>query len=140
MGTKNNPGAFDCYANAEPDEPMFVLLARDRHAPTLVWLWALLREIDENPETNKVDEARDCVEAMILWQIAHGRKTIGIGHAALAGVMGLVRAANAGIKAATNSATRDSELQRMLSLTLFDVPADDTTPPVVGDPRTVPTA
>lgn len=29
MGTKNNPGAFDCYANAEPDEPMFVLLARD---------------------------------------------------------------------------------------------------------------
>lgn len=21
MGTKNNPGNFDCYANAEPDEP-----------------------------------------------------------------------------------------------------------------------
>ena len=39
MGTKNNPGTFDCYANAEGDEPMFVLLGRDKHAPTLVWLW-----------------------------------------------------------------------------------------------------
>lgn len=36
MGTKNNPGAFDCYANAEPDEPMFVLLGRDKHAPAPV--------------------------------------------------------------------------------------------------------
>ena len=33
MGTKNNPGQFDCYRNAEPDEPMFVLLARDERAP-----------------------------------------------------------------------------------------------------------
>lgn len=29
MGTKNNPGKFDCYDAALPDEPMFVLLARD---------------------------------------------------------------------------------------------------------------
>ena len=28
MGTKNNPGRFDCYGNAEPDEPIFVLLGR----------------------------------------------------------------------------------------------------------------
>jgi len=28
MATKKNPGEFDCYANAGPDEPMFVLLAR----------------------------------------------------------------------------------------------------------------
>jgi hypothetical protein len=123
MGTKNNPGAFDCYAKADPDEPMFTLLARDRHAPTLVWLWALLREIDSE-EPVKVAEARDCVEDMLRWQIGHGRKTIGIGHAALAGVMGLVRAANAGVKAATNNATRDEELQRILSLTLFDVPQE----------------
>lgn len=38
MGTKNNPGTFDCYANAAPDEPMFVLLGRDKHAPLLVRL------------------------------------------------------------------------------------------------------
>lgn len=120
MGTKNNPGAFDCYANAADDEPMFVLLARDKHAPTLVWLWALLRELDQE-DASKVAEARDCVEDMLKWQVDHGRKTIGIGHAALAGVMGLVRAANAGIKAATNAATRDEEMSRILSLTLFDV-------------------
>jgi hypothetical protein len=29
MGTKNQPGKFDtCYANADPDEPMFVLLGK----------------------------------------------------------------------------------------------------------------
>lgn len=42
MGTKNNPGAYDCYANAEPDEAMFVLLGRDKHAGLLVTLWALI--------------------------------------------------------------------------------------------------
>lgn len=40
MGTKNNPGTFDCYANAKPDEPMFVLLARDKKAPEIVRAWA----------------------------------------------------------------------------------------------------
>lgn len=93
MGTKNNPGAFDCYANAHPDEPMFVLLARDKHAPTLVWLWSALREID-GEESAKVDEARNCMMSMLLWQAENGRSTIGVGQAALAAVMELVRAAN----------------------------------------------
>jgi hypothetical protein len=43
MATKNNPGEFDCYANALPDEPMFVLLARDTSAPWLVEIWRHLR-------------------------------------------------------------------------------------------------
>lgn len=63
MGTKNDPGQYDCYANAEPDEPMFVLLGRDRDAPLLVELWAALRErAGEN--TAKVGEARQCAQAM----------------------------------------------------------------------------
>lgn len=63
MGTKNNPGAFDCYANAEEDEPMFVLLGRDRHAPSLVEMWADVREAaGEDPD--KVKEARQCVANM----------------------------------------------------------------------------
>jgi hypothetical protein len=41
MGTKRNPGQYDCYAKAEPDEPMFVLLARDPTAPQLVRDWAV---------------------------------------------------------------------------------------------------
>lgn len=63
MGTKDNPGAFDCYANAAPDEPMFVLLGRDRHAPRLVEWWANLRE-NEGEDPAKVAEARDCALAM----------------------------------------------------------------------------
>jgi len=63
MGTKNNPGDFDCYANAEPDEPIFVLLGRDRHAPSLVRLWALLRSAEGEDEA-KVSEALACAAAM----------------------------------------------------------------------------
>lgn len=63
MGTKNNPGAFDCYANAEPDEPMFILLGRDVDAPGLVDLWARIRE-DNGEDPAKVLEARDCAAAM----------------------------------------------------------------------------
>lgn len=97
MGTKNNPGAFDCYANAEPDEPMFILLGRDKHAPTLVWLWATLRELDgEDPA--KVKEARDCALAMMQYAVDHDRPVVGLGQAALAGTMELVRAINTGVR------------------------------------------
>ena len=63
MGTKNNPGKFDCYANAEPDEPLFVLLGRDKHAPALVEYWAILRAAD-GEEQEKINEALECSHAM----------------------------------------------------------------------------
>lgn len=31
MGSKNNPGKYDCYEAADPDEPMFILLGA-RHS------------------------------------------------------------------------------------------------------------
>lgn len=43
MGTKNNPAKYDCYANALPDEPMFIVLGRDRMAAATVRHWAQLR-------------------------------------------------------------------------------------------------
>lgn len=43
MATKNNPGDYDCYANAAPDEPLFVLKSTDVTAPHLVRAWAFLR-------------------------------------------------------------------------------------------------
>lgn len=93
MGTKRDPGARDCYASAGADEPLFVLLARDRHAPTLVWLWSVLREIDgEAPEV--VRGAQQVVLDMISWAHAHGRKSVGLAHAALAGALELIRDAN----------------------------------------------
>ncbi len=39
MGSKLSPGAYDCYSAAEPDEPMFFLLARDLTAEFLVAAW-----------------------------------------------------------------------------------------------------
>lgn len=70
MGTKNNPGAFDCYANAEPDEPMFTLLGRDEQAPELVRLWAKVRARSGEDPT-KVQEAYDCADAMDAWRKAN---------------------------------------------------------------------
>jgi hypothetical protein len=46
MGTRANPGPHDCYAAAEPDEPLFVLLARDPVAYHLVRIWAAVRSQD----------------------------------------------------------------------------------------------
>lgn len=66
MGSKKNPGKHDCYNAAEDDEPMFVLLARDPHAPFLVELWATFRELHAgNP--SKVAEARKCANDMRSW-------------------------------------------------------------------------
>jgi hypothetical protein len=70
VGTKNNPGIYDCIKNAEPDEPYFALLARDKHAPELVREWAHLRELDgEDPA--KVAEARACADKMEAWRKAN---------------------------------------------------------------------
>lgn len=118
MGTKINPGKFDCYAKAAPDEPMFVLLGRDKHAPTLVWLWATLRELDgEDPE--KVAEARQCVADMMLYQAERGYAAVGLGQAALAGCLELVMAANMGVENAKNEMTTVDEMRRFLAKTRF---------------------
>lgn len=73
MGTKNEPSAFDCYANAEPDEPLFTLLARDESAPMLVELWAEARRI-AHPEDPKIAEAMQCAHSMRLWFITKGKR------------------------------------------------------------------
>jgi len=72
MGTKTKPGKFDCYAAAADDEPMFVLLARDRHAAQVVRHWVTLRlmeQLDGGPAPNreKLQEAIDCADAMEEW-------------------------------------------------------------------------
>lgn len=77
MGTKLKPAEFDCYANAAPDEPMFVLLARDLHAPYLVRQWAHHRsmQIDNGvkPDSDRamVGEALRCAAEMEEWRRKH---------------------------------------------------------------------
>ena len=78
MGTKNKPAASDCYALAEGDEPLFVLLARDLHAPFLVQAWADIRE-KAGESKEKVAEARACADAMRGWaQTKRGKPPMGI--------------------------------------------------------------
>ena len=67
MGTKNDPGLHDCYEKAEPDEPMFILLARDIHAPLLVRIWAQLRDA-AGKDPVKVLEALACASQMETWR------------------------------------------------------------------------
>jgi len=67
MGTKNNPGEYDCYDKAEPDEPMFVLLARDEYAPQLVELWAAMRTM-HGGDKDQINEAIKCAVAMDSWR------------------------------------------------------------------------
>jgi len=66
MGTKNAPAKYDCYANADPDEPMFILLGRDRNAPSTVEAWANAREL-AGDDPAMIQEARDCASAMREW-------------------------------------------------------------------------
>lgn len=68
MGTKNNPGQYDCYDQADPDEPMFVLLARDPDAPELVREWARKRSAKHGPADPKAQEAFACADAMGKWK------------------------------------------------------------------------
>lgn len=77
MGTRNNPGQFDCHSNALPDEPMFILLARDMAAPAAVEKWIEYREaliqIGRAPLADRamIAEARSCVDAMVAWREAN---------------------------------------------------------------------
>ena len=82
MGTKNDPGEFDCYAGAHPDEPIFVLRSTDPQAPWLVRLWVggYLRRVADaarDPDTpveellRRLDKAREALElseAMAAWR------------------------------------------------------------------------
>ena len=67
MGTKNDPGLYDCYEKAEADEPMFILLARDDLAPTVVRMCGLLRKLDRSDDEAKIVEAMECANAMEKW-------------------------------------------------------------------------
>lgn len=73
MGTKLKPGKHDAYGKARPDEPMFVLLARDEQAPKRILGWAH-RRLDDIAEGrrdigdfDKIREAIECARSMGEW-------------------------------------------------------------------------
>lgn len=74
MSTKQHPGSRDIYAELGPDEPYFIVRARDAHAPMLVRLWAVMREtaVQEGMkppgDMDAVDEAKHCAYEMERWR------------------------------------------------------------------------
>lgn len=74
MGTKANPGRYDCYAALKPDEEHFVLMGRDEHFARVVGFWAMLRmqHIAENKDPlsdlDKVQEALECARRGTKWR------------------------------------------------------------------------
>lgn len=70
MATKNQPGEFDCYGAADPDEPIFILRSTDRLAPLIVETWAAFYRFtkkqinDEEGESMTPDQARKYTEAL----------------------------------------------------------------------------
>ena len=73
METKNNPTPGSCLAKALPDEPMFILLARDRCAPDTIRFWADQRsqlgvEQGESQDAEQLLEALETAEEMGAWR------------------------------------------------------------------------
>jgi len=67
MGTKQNPGIYDCYTKALPDEPIFTFSARDVDAPDTIRFWAARREAC-GKDSEKVQEAYAVAAAMEKWR------------------------------------------------------------------------
>ncbi len=74
MGTKNKPGKFDCYENAKPDEPMFIILGRDISGPGNVLFWCLQRArlimagVKPGTDIELIEEAYACAIAMVQYK------------------------------------------------------------------------
>lgn len=75
MGSKVNPGAFNCHAAALPDEPIFTILGRDPAASATLNKWADERIAQGKTTTqedfNRVYEARLVAREMELWRAAN---------------------------------------------------------------------
>ena len=71
MGTKNNPGKFDCYAKADPDEPIFVLRGNDPTAAQTIQLWIRLNEFS-GTSSEKIAEATRVIGEMRGWAFKQG--------------------------------------------------------------------
>lgn len=77
MGLWDQELTTGCFARAKKDEPMFILLSRDRLAPLLVRAWALLRRcqiyIGTKPPSDfeRCDEADALARQMRAWRKAN---------------------------------------------------------------------
>jgi len=71
MSTKRNPGLFDCYAKLGPDEPYFVIRAKDPVGPSTVHDWVRRRLGRDGHGNPKLVEALVTAAAMEGWRLKH---------------------------------------------------------------------
>jgi hypothetical protein len=71
MGTKNNPGDYDCYAKAGLDEPIFTLRANDPLAPALVRVWCTLARGSGVAEEKVMEAFRVAADMDRWWRQQH---------------------------------------------------------------------
>ncbi len=69
MGTKTEPGKFDCLAKLGDEEPYFVLRAQDCEAADLVELWAMRASMSGLCPLDKINEAKQLADAMRRWPV-----------------------------------------------------------------------
>lgn len=70
MAYKNNDEVLNRTAE---DEPIFILVARDRLCPVVVQFWIDQAETIGVPQI-KIDEARDHLDTIVEWQETHATK------------------------------------------------------------------
>jgi len=68
---KRDAEAF--LAKVADDEPIFILRAQDRIAPTAVYNWAKVAKQFDCPRA-KTDEAMSCHDDMVTWQVRYHDK------------------------------------------------------------------
>lgn len=72
MSTKQNPGAFNCYKAALPDEPIFVVLGRDPAGPATLDKWCheriILGKNASADDRNRLREAINQAAEMAEWR------------------------------------------------------------------------
>jgi len=73
MAIKRTEAESGCWAKVGDDEPVFVLRAADRIAPTVVVAWAKMAEA-VGVSDGKIDEAYALAAQMLVWQDKNGCK------------------------------------------------------------------
>jgi hypothetical protein len=75
MGTKTNPGKFNCYAAALPDEEVFTVLGRDPALPATIRFWmgerARLGKAVEPDDVERLGEAGIIADRAAAWREKH---------------------------------------------------------------------
>lgn len=74
-GMANNKSP-DANPDVPPDEPFFILRARDPQAADLVRLWAEGRDFLQGSADPDIAAARQCADAMAQWCVRHDKEPV----------------------------------------------------------------